>query len=73
MDRPLPSSRYAPSHWLAAMARDRRLIGFFERYCRVVFDRYKEKVKYWMTFNEINALFQPFEEEIVEFPLFGFT
>ena len=36
--------------------RDRRLIGFFERYCRVVFDRYKEKVKYWMTFNEINAL-----------------
>lgn len=32
----------------------RELIGFFERYCRVIFDRYQDKVKYWMTFNEIN-------------------
>lgn len=43
--------------------RDRRLIGFFERYCRVVFDRYGDKIKYWMTFNEINALWH--------FPLMG--
>lgn len=43
--------------------RDRRLIGFFERYCRTVFHRYKNKVKYWMTFNEINALWH--------FPLMG--
>ena len=35
---------------------DRRTIGFFERYCDVVFRRYKDKVKYWMTFNEINFL-----------------
>lgn len=35
---------------------NRKLIGFFENYCRVVFNRYKDKVKYWMTFNEINNL-----------------
>ncbi|WP_375088753.1 glycoside hydrolase family 1 protein [Peribacillus sp. RS7] len=35
---------------------NRKLIGFFENYCRVVFNRYKNKVKYWMTFNEINNL-----------------
>ena len=35
---------------------DRRTIDFFTNYCRVVFDRYKDKVKYWMTFNEINFL-----------------
>ena len=34
---------------------DRRLIGFFERYARTVFTRYKDKVKYWLTFNEINS------------------
>lgn len=34
--------------------RNRRLIDFFERYCEVVFTRYRDKVKYWMTFNEIN-------------------
>ena len=40
---------------------DRRLIGFFERYVRTVFTRYKDKVKYWLTFNEINsALHAPF-------------
>jgi 6-phospho-beta-glucosidase len=35
---------------------DRRLIGFFEKYARVVFERYRGKVKYWMTFNEINVI-----------------
>jgi len=35
--------------------RDRRLVEFFENYCKVVFNRYKDKVKYWMTFNEING------------------
>jgi 6-phospho-beta-glucosidase len=34
--------------------RNRQLIDFFERYCTIVFERYKDKVKYWMTFNEIN-------------------
>jgi 6-phospho-beta-glucosidase len=31
-----------------------QVIGFFERYARTVFTRYKEKVKLWLTFNEIN-------------------
>ncbi|MDF2152544.1 family 1 glycosylhydrolase [Vibrio sp. CAU 1672] len=40
---------------------DRRLIGFFERYARCVFQRYKDKVKLWLTFNEINmSLHAPF-------------
>ena len=33
----------------------RELIGCFENYCKVIFERYKDKVKYWLTFNEINA------------------
>ena len=33
---------------------DRRLVEFFIRYARTVFERYKGKVKFWMTFNEIN-------------------
>ncbi len=33
---------------------DRRLIDFFVRYAVTVMQRYKGKVKYWMTFNEIN-------------------
>ncbi len=39
----------------------RELIGFYERYVRVLFDRYGARVKYWLTFNEINmVLHQPF-------------
>ena len=34
--------------------RNRKLIEFFERFAKVCFERYKNKVKYWMTFNEIN-------------------
>ncbi len=34
----------------------RELIGFYERYVRVLFDRYGSKVKYWLTFNEINSV-----------------
>lgn len=33
---------------------NRALIDFFDRYTKTVFERYKEKVRYWMTFNEIN-------------------
>ena len=36
--------------------KDRRVIGFFERYVRTVFEHYKNKVKYWLTFNEINIM-----------------
>lgn len=35
---------------------DRRTISCFERYCRTLFERYKGKVKYWITFNEINTI-----------------
>ena len=34
--------------------RNRKLIDFFVRFARTVMERYKDKVKYWMTFNEIN-------------------
>ncbi|WP_272576869.1 MULTISPECIES: glycoside hydrolase family 1 protein [unclassified Providencia] len=33
---------------------NRKTIEFFERYARTVFERYKNKVKLWLTFNEIN-------------------
>lgn len=35
---------------------DRRTIGLFTHYAETVFRRYKDKVKYWLTFNEINSL-----------------
>ncbi|GKU27013.1 family 1 glycosylhydrolase [Clostridium folliculivorans] len=35
---------------------DRRVIDFYVRYCETIFNRYKDKVKYWMTFNEINIM-----------------
>lgn len=35
---------------------DRRMIGFYETYVRTIFERYKGKVKYWLTFNEINSI-----------------
>ncbi|GGP08450.1 glycoside hydrolase family 1 protein [Oceanobacillus neutriphilus] len=35
---------------------NRKVIDYFLRYCETVFKRYKDKVKYWLTFNEINVL-----------------
>ncbi|SES96159.1 glycoside hydrolase family 1 protein [Thorsellia anophelis] len=35
----------------------RELISLFERYCDVLFTRFGDRVKYWMTFNEINSAF----------------
>lgn len=35
---------------------DRRLVNFYLNYVRTVFTRYKDKVKYYLTFNEINAI-----------------
>ena len=34
----------------------RELIGFYMNYCKTIFERYKDKVKYWLTFNEINNM-----------------
>ena len=33
----------------------RELIEFYMNYCKAIFERYKDKVKYWLTFNEINC------------------
>ena len=33
----------------------REMIDHFMRYVEVIFDRYQDKVKYWLTFNEINS------------------
>lgn len=35
--------------------KNRKIIGFFENYAKVLFERYASRVKYWMTFNEINS------------------
>ena len=35
---------------------NRKLVDFYLRFCEVIFKRYKGKVKYWMTFNEINSV-----------------
>ncbi len=35
---------------------NRKLIGFYERYARTLFERYGDRVKYWLTFNEINSI-----------------
>lgn len=42
---------------------NREVINFFEKYCRTVFERYKGRVHYWLTFNEINS--------VLHFPFFG--
>lgn len=34
--------------------RNRELVEFFHRFARVCFERYHTKVRWWMTFNEIN-------------------
>ena len=34
----------------------RKVIDFYVKYAKTCFERYKDKVKYWMTFNEINMM-----------------
>ncbi|KGQ69495.1 aryl-phospho-beta-D-glucosidase [Chelonobacter oris] len=36
--------------------RNRKLIDFFLKYCETVFTAFKDQVKYWLTFNEINNM-----------------
>ena len=36
--------------------KNRKMIDLYLNYCKAIFTRYKNKVKYWMTFNEINVL-----------------
>ena len=40
--------------------KNRKLIDFYLKFAKVLFERYKGKVKYWLTFNEINMLTEPF-------------
>lgn len=47
--------------------KNRKLIDFFVRYAEVCFKRYKNKVKYWMTFNEIN------NQAAIDVPFLGYT
>lgn len=36
--------------------RNRAVVACYEKYCRTIFERYRGKVLYWITFNEINML-----------------
>ena len=38
---------------------DRRQIDCYLRFCKAIFERYKGKVRYWITFNEINGATMP--------------
>lgn len=37
----------------------REMIGYYLNFCHAIFERYKGKVKYWLTFNEINSAVRP--------------
>jgi 6-phospho-beta-glucosidase len=48
---------------------NRKLIDFFLKYCETVFTRFKGRVKYWITFNEINSVLrQPFMSGAINTP-----
>lgn len=47
--------------------RNRKMIEFFTRFSTTVMERYKEKVTYWLTFNEIN------NQRIINNPIYSFT
>ncbi|RDU24152.1 6-phospho-beta-glucosidase [Anaerosacchariphilus polymeriproducens] len=36
--------------------KNRSMIDYYIKFCKTIFKRYKNKVKYWITFNEINML-----------------
>lgn len=46
--------------------RNRKCIDFFVKYAKVCFKRYKDKVKYWMTFNEINNQADPVQHHLLQ-------
>jgi len=53
--------------------RSRKVIDFFEKFAITVFERYKNKVKYWMTFNEINNQASNLDVDIFAFTCSGVT
>ena len=49
--------------------KNRKLIDLFVKYAETCFRRYKDKVKYWITFNEINSILrQPFMSGAINTP-----
>ena len=54
-----------PMHLIETIGgwRSRQMIDHYVRYCETIFKRYRDKVKYWLTFNEINM--------ILHFPFMG--
>ena len=36
--------------------KSREMVTYFENFCKALFERYKDKVEYWLTFNEINMI-----------------
>ncbi len=48
---------------------NRKLIDFYLTYCETIFKRYKDKVKLWITFNEINSIIHaPFMSGAINTP-----
>lgn len=45
---------------------NRKCIDFFVKFATACFERYKDKVKYWMTFNEINNQADPIPHHLVQ-------
>ena len=45
---------------------NRKAIDMFVKFATVCFERYKDKVKYWMTFNEINNQADPIQHHILQ-------
>jgi len=47
-----------PMHLIKTIGgwRSRKMIHHYVKYCDAIFTRYKDKVKYWLTFNEINMV-----------------
>lgn len=48
----------APLHLIDSYGswRNRQMIDFYLKYCQVLFEHFKGRVRYWITFNEINML-----------------
>ena len=51
----------------------RELVDLYVKYCKVIFERYKDLVKYWLTFNEINAGTMPMGAVLSLGTVQGFT
>lgn len=58
---------YLAKHYHGWISRD--MIVFFEKYARTVLERYKDKVRYWLTFNEVNSVLElPFTSGGIDIP-----